>query len=162
MKQTKIIVAFILIAFSLAPANNVLASGEKFDNIELILAEGDNLVEKSVRVEFGETSMRIVGRSNGRLFKEWSYDQISDAEYSYSKKPRWKTGVGLGAASVLFPPLLLIAIPVAFTNHRRHWLTVRTQEDFAVLKVGKGIRKIFMPTFETRTSVQIKAMGQDK
>ena len=133
-----------------------------FENIELMQPNGDNLRETSVRVVFDETAMRVVSCSNGAVLKEWSYDKIKSAEYSYTKNPRWKTGLGLGAASVVFPPLLLIAIPVAFTKHRRHWVTIRTDDDYAVLKVGKGVRKLFMPAFETRTSVYIKALGDDK
>jgi hypothetical protein len=133
-----------------------------FENIELMEPNGDNLRETAVRVEFGDKSMRVVARSGGAVFKEWNYEDIKSAEYSYTKNPRWKTGMGLGAAGLLFPPLLLIAIPVGFTKHRRHWVTIRTDKDFAVLKVGKGVRKVFMPTFETRTSVVIKALGDDK
>ena len=135
---------------------------DTFENIELMQANGDNLRETSVRIVFDETAMRVVSRSNGTVMKEWSYDKIKSAEYSYTKNPRWKTGLGLGAASVVFPLLLIVAIPVGFTKHRRHWVTIRTDDDFAVLKVGKGVRKVFMPTFETRTAVQIKALGDDK
>ena len=133
-----------------------------FEDIELIEPNGDNLRETSVRVIFDENAMRLISRSNGAVLKEWSYDTIKSAEYSYTKNPRWKTGLGLGAAGVLFPPLWLIAIPIGFTKHRRHWVTIRTGDDYAVLKVGKGVRKVFMPAFETRTSVQIKALGDDK
>ena len=104
----------------------------------------------------------MISRSNGAVLKEWSYDKIKSAEYSYTKNPRWKTGLGLGAAGIVFPPLWLIAIPIGFTKHRRHWVTIRTGDDYAVLKVGKSVRKVFMPAFETRTSVQIKALGDDK
>jgi hypothetical protein len=133
-----------------------------FDNIELMQPKGDKLSETSIRIVFDETAMRLVARSNGAVLKEWSYDKIKSAEYSYSKNPRWKTGLGLGAAGILFPPLLLIAIPVGFTKHRRHWVTIRTADDYAVLKVGKSVRKVFMPAFETKTSVTIKALGDDK
>ena len=133
-----------------------------FDNIELLEPNGDNVRETSVRVVFDETSMRVIARKGGGVLKEWKYEDIKSAEYSYTKNPRWKTGLGLGAAGLLVPPLLLIAIPIGFTKHRRHWVTVRTDKDFAVLKVGKGIRKVFMPAFETRTSVPIKALGDDK
>ncbi len=135
---------------------------DTFENIELMQSNGDKLRETSVRIVFDETSMRVISRSNGSVIKEWSYETIKAAEYSYTKNPRWKTGLGLGAAGILFPPLLLIAIPLGFTKHRRHWVTVRTNDDFAVLKVGKGVRKVFMPAFETRTSIQIKALGDDK
>jgi len=133
-----------------------------FDNIELLQPNGDNLRETSVRVVFEEEKMRVLSRSNGAVLKEWSYSEIKSAEYSYTKKPRWKTGLGLGAAGILFFPLLFVAIPIGFTKHRRHWVTVRTDNDYAVLKVGKGVRKVFMPAFETRTSVEIKALGDDK
>ena len=144
--------------FSLGRNNTVTF----FENIELMEANGDNLRETSVRVIFDENAMRVISRSNGAVLKEWSYDTIKSAEYSYTKNPRWKTGLGLGAAGVLFPPLWLIAIPIGFTKHRRHWVTIRTGDDYAVLKVGKGVRKVFMPAFETRTAVQIKALGDDK
>jgi hypothetical protein len=133
-----------------------------FENIELMEPNGDNLRETAVRVVFDDTAMRVISPSGGTVFKEWKYEDIKSAEYSYTKNPRWKTGLGLGAAGLLIPPLLLIAIPIGFTKHRRHWVTIRTDKDFAVLKVGKGVRKVFMPTFETRTSVVIKALGDDK
>ena len=144
------------------PPTLLATSLSTFENIELMQPNGDNLRETAVRVVFDDSAMRIVARSNGAVVKEWSYQEIKAAEYSYTKNPRWKTGLGLGAASVLFPPLLLIAIPVGFTKHRRHWVTIKTDNDFAVLKVGKGVRKVFMPAFETRTSVHIKALGDDK
>jgi hypothetical protein len=158
-----VVTLLILISF----ATPTFALGEAgtatfFGNIELMEPNGDGVREVPVRVVFDDKAMRVIARSGGAVFREWSYEDIKSAEYSYSKNPRWKTGLGLGAAGVLFPPLLLIAIPLGFTKHRRHWVTIRTDKDFAVLKVGKGVRKVFMPTFETRTSVVIKALGDDK
>ena len=84
------------------------------------------------------------------------------AEYSYSKNPRWKTGLGLGAASILFPPLLLVAIPLGFTKHRRHWLTFQSNTDYAVLKLSKNNRKLIIPTFDTKTGIKVAANGESK
>lgn len=135
---------------------------DSFENIELIQSDGKNLREIDVRVVFDKDSMTIVSRKDGSTVKQWKYAEIRSAEYSYTKNPRWKTGLGLGAASLVFPLLLLVAIPIGFTKHRRHWVTVRTDQDYALLKVGKGIRKVFLPAFETRTSVKIEALGDDK
>ncbi|MEP7149710.1 MAG: hypothetical protein ABI857_12600 [Acidobacteriota bacterium] len=153
-----------ILLFSIAAAGAPFASGgvDAFENIDIMEPNGSRLRETSVRVVFDEGTMRIISRSNGSVIKTWSYGDIKVAEYSYTKNPRWKTGLGLGAASIVFPPLLLVAIPLGFTKHRRHWVTIRTENDFAVLKVGKSVRKLFMPSFETRTSVQIKALGDDK
>ena len=113
MKQTRTFAVIALLLVSLISNAVPVASGmDSFENIELMQANGDNLRETSVRIVFDEAVMRVVSRSNGAVMKEWSYDKIKSAEYSYTKNPRWKTGLGLGAASVLFPPLLLIAIPV--------------------------------------------------
>ena len=128
----------------------------------MLEAAGDRTRETSVRVEFRGDSMAVVGISSGKVIKEMNYSDITAAEYSYTKNPRWKTGLGLGAAAFIFPPLLLVAIPIGFTKHRRHWVTVRTGNDFVVLKVGKGVRKMFMPAFETHSSVKISALGDDK
>lgn len=154
--------ATVLLLVSLFPATALRAQNEGFGNIELLQTDGDKVRETSVRVHFDDDAMRIVSRSDGVVLKEWPYTSVKAAEYSYTKNPRWKTGLGLGAASIAFPLLLFVAIPIGFTKHRRHWVTIRTERDFAVLKVGKGVRKVFMPTFETRTSIPITALGDDK
>ncbi len=106
--------------------------------------------------------MQIETIADKKIFKTFKYADIKDAEYSYTKNPRWKTGVGLGAASLLFPPLIFIAIPIAFSKHRRHWLTLRTGDDYAVLKLSKSNRKLIMPVFETKSGVNISGIGDDK
>ena|SRR5687767_3139952 len=155
-------IAFLLVSTFAVASSFPRGEFDTFTNIELMEQKGDGLRETSVRVVFGEEKMQVLSRSTGAVIKEWSYDKIKSAEYSYTKKPRWKTGLGLGAASIAFPLLLIVAIPIGFTKHRRHWVTVRTEDDFAVLKVGKGVRKVFIPAFETRTSVNIEALGDDK
>ena len=155
----KHLTVFLILLSLIAPA---FANPASFENIQLVQPDGDKLREISVRVVFEDNAMRVVSRSSGAVLKEWDYDAIKAAEYSYTKNPRWKTGLGLGAAGIVFPPLLLIAIPLGFSKHRRHWVTIRTENDYAVLKVGKGIRKVFIPAFETRTSIAIKALGDNK
>jgi hypothetical protein len=154
----------LIVLLSLATNAAAFSAGsvDTYQNIKILQPAGEHLHETSVKVQFNENSMLVISRSSGKVLKEWSYDKIKSAEYSYTKTPRWKTGLGLGAASIAFPLLLIVAIPIGFTKHRRHWVTIRTEDDFAVLKVGKGIRKVFMPAFETRTSVQIQALGDDK
>lgn len=157
----RIFAALILVSFVAHAVPGRANDLQVFESVEIIETRGNSIRETSVCVLFDETSMSVVS-TKGAVLKKWSYDQIKSAEYSYSKNPRWKTGLGLGAASILFPPLLFIAIPIGFTKHRRHWVTVRTDDDYAVLKVSKRIRKVFMPAFETHTDVKIQALGDDK
>ena len=125
------------------------------------MPNGDRSKEVDVKVRFAADSIEIESRSGEKL-KSWKYTEIVSAEYSYTKNPRWKTGVTLGAVGLVFFPVLLVAIPLGFTKHRRHWLTVRTEKDFAVLKLSKSNRKTFIPAFETRSSVKVSALGDDK
>lgn len=132
-----------------------------FGKIELIVPDGENMREQSVRVRFLENAVQIE-TEKGSVLKTFNNADIKSAEYSYSKNPRWKTGLGLGAAGILFPPLWFVALPLGFSKHRRHWITIRTEKDFAVLKIGKSVRKIFIPAFETQTGVRIEAVGENK
>jgi hypothetical protein len=133
-----------------------------FEKVEILVPEGDKVSERGVRLRFMSDELQIETTADRKIYKTFKYADIRDAEYSYSKNPRWKTGLGLGAASVIFPPLLLIAIPVGFTKHRRHWLTVRTGDDYAVLKLSKSNRKLILPAFETKTGVNVIGKGENK
>ncbi|CAN5374186.1 hypothetical protein BH10ACI1_BH10ACI1_09260 [soil metagenome] len=137
-------------------------NSEVFEKVELLVKNGNKVNEKNVRLHFLETELQIVDVANGNILKTFKYAEIQGAEYSYSKNPRWKTGLSLGVAAILFPPLLLIAIPLGFSKHRRHWLTVKTNEDYAVLKLSKRNRKLILPVFETKTGVSVKGEGEDK
>ncbi len=135
---------------------------EKYEKVQIMTSDGQKAKETSVRLRFLADEMQIESVSDGKLLKTFKYSTIKDAEYSYSKSPRWKTGLGLGAASLLFLPLLFVAIPVGFTKHRRHWLTVKTENDYAVLKLSKGNRRFIIPALETRTGIAVKANGETK
>lgn len=162
----KIISAGLITAFMLISLNSVPAQvqrSEVFEKIQMLVPEGEKIREVSVRVRFGPEAMEISPeKGGGAPLLIMKYSDIKTADYSYTKNPRWKTGLGLGAAGLAFPPLLLIAIPLAFTKHRRHWITIRGEKDYAVLKVSKSIRKIFTPAFETFSNVRVEALGENK
>jgi hypothetical protein len=154
-----LLAAFILNAILPARAQT---DAQVFDKVEILVPKGEKINEKGVRLRFFKDELKIETTADGKVFKTFKYAEIKDAEYSYSKNPRWKTGLGLGAASIIFPPLLLIAIPIGFTKHRRHWLTIRTGDDYAVLKLSKSNRKLILPAFETKTGVNVDGKGDDK
>ncbi len=156
-----LLAAFILNAF-LPAAAQAMSESVYFEKVEILVPSGKKVKERGVRLRFLQDSLEIETIADKKLFKTFKYADIKDAEYSYTKNPRWKTGVGLGAASLLFPPLLFIAIPVAFSKHRRHWLTIRTGDDFAVLKLSKSNRKLILPVFETKSGVNVSGNGDDK
>jgi hypothetical protein len=161
----KKIALFLIVVFLSNFCLNVKAQTEDapvtFNEVELLVQNGNGVDEKTVQVKLLKESLTITSK-NGAIAKTFLYADIRNAEYSYSKNPRWKTGLGLGAASILFPPLLFLAIPLGFSKHRRHWVTIQTGEDYAVLKLSKSTRKIFIPSFETKSGVTVKGVGEEK
>jgi len=156
---------FLIAAIAFASVQSIAAQGpgrpEVFEKIKILEPQGDNFRETEVRVRFGDDYL-VIESSSGVTLRTFKYSTVRSIEYSYTKSPRWKTGLGLGAASVLFPPMLFIAIPLGFTKHRRHWITIRGENDFAVLKVSKSIRKLFIPSLETHTNVRVDGLGENK
>lgn len=160
---TVIVLNFALVFGTLARVSaQTGAKPEVFDKIEMLSPDGNKIREIDVRIHLKEDSIEIESVRTRELVKKMTYSEIRSAEYSYTKNPRWKTGLGLGATAVIFPPILLIAIPLGFSKHRRHWLTVRTENDYAVLKLSKGTRKVFIPSFETHAGIRISGLGDDK
>lgn len=166
MKKLQLILTVLIFAGFAARATFAQTNDQPremvFNKIELLEPNGDDTRETAVRLRLSDDAVILESAKDNRIIKEFKRTDIKAAEYSYSKNPRWKTGLGLGAASVLFLPLLFVAIPVGFTKHRRHWLTIRGANDFAVLKLSKSARKIVVPAFETRTGVKVEAVGDDK
>jgi hypothetical protein len=162
----KKLIFLLIFTISLNPNFAILAQSNVkvpvFDKIKIVELSGKEILQKSVIITFQENELSINSQKKGERIKAFLYKDIKQAEYSYSKTPRWKTGIGMGAASILFPPLLLVAIPIGFTKHRRHWLTIRTENDYAVLKLSKKNRKLFIPTFETKTGLTVRGSGEEK
>ena len=156
--------AFLLAAFILNSVLPAAAQGgvQVYDKVELLVPSGEKINERGVRLRFQADELQIEATADKQILKTFKYAELEGAEYSYSKNPRWKTGLGLGAASLLFPPLLLLAIPIGFTKHRRHWLTIKSKNDFAVLKLSKSNRKMILPAFETKTGVTVQGKGENK
>lgn len=156
------ILSIVILTGHIMPVAAQVTRPDTFERIELLEPVGDSTRETDVRIRFGEDEMQIESTRRGGTSRTFKYSDIRSIEYSYTKNPRWKTGLGLGATSLIFPPMLLIAIPLGFTKHRRHWVTIRGEKDYAVLKVSKGIRKIFIPALETHSKVRVEALGENK
>ena len=162
MKLKSFLSAILLFVLVLNTSLPAFAQTEVFEKLELLVPNGKKINEKDVRLRFLEDKLQIEAISDGSILKSFKYSDIKSAEYSYSKNPRWKTGLGLGAASFVFPPILLIAIPLGFSKHRRHWLTIGSEGDYAVLKLSKQYRKLILPAFEAKPGVEVKGTGENK
>lgn len=139
---------------------------EVFEKIDMLMVRGDKTDTRAVRLRLAEDSLIVESRNDGSVLKSIKYADIKSAEYSYSKHPRWKAGAGVAAGSLVFAPLLIlalpIAIPLAFSKARRHWLTIRSEQDYVVLRLDKNNRKVLLPAFEVHSHIKVEALGENK
>jgi hypothetical protein len=128
---------------------------DTFTNIKLMVNTGEKAEEQDAVLRFDEKSLVIYGKG-GAVLKTFNYVDIKGAEYSYSKSPRWKSGIGVAIAVGIF------ALPVFFMKGKKHWLTIAVEKDFAVLRLDKKNYKLILPSFEARTGKRVETVAEEK
>ena len=132
-----------------------IASADTFTNVKLMVNTGEEADEQEAVLRFEDSSLVIYGRG-GAVLKSFTYADIKGAEYSYSKSPRWKSGIGAAIAVGVF------ALPIFFMKGKKHWLTIAVEKDFAVLRLDKKNYKLILPAFEARTGKRVEAVAEEK
>lgn len=138
------------------PTGGTKPEAKSFKNINLLVPKGDKSENKSVRLLFDGSGMIIDADRGEKIYKQFPYESIVSAEYSYSTKPRWKTAV---AATVLIG---VFALPIFFMKSKQHWLTIKTANDFAILRLDKDNYKIVLATFDTTTGKRVETVADAK
>lgn len=138
------------------PSAPAKSSKDVFKKVDLLVPKGDTADEKSARLIFDRNTLVIEVDEDSEIFKSFPYQSIKSAEYSYSKHPRWKAGIGAAIAVGVF------ALPLFFMKGKKHWLTIKTGDDYAVLRLDKDNYKIILPTFEARTGKKVETVEDEK
>jgi hypothetical protein len=125
----------------------------EFYNARMLVPNGSGSREAEVDLHFEERELLVCSRNSGSEVKRLRYSEIDSADYSYTKHPRWRSGTILAGAVGMF------AIPVFFIKGNKHWLTIRTQTDFAVLRLDKVNFRIVLAAFEARASRRVQRVG---
>jgi hypothetical protein len=123
--------------------------------VEMLVTKGDDTKEENSKIVFSENSFKVVSKKGGAVLKEMNFADVKAAEYSYSKKPLWKTG----AVAAIF--IGIFALPIFFMKSKSHWLTVRSDKDFAVLKLEKDNYRQIRSEFETR-NVKVETVTEEE
>ena len=110
--------------------------------VELVVSEGKKSVETDADIIFNETTVTVIPdkAKYASSKKEFAYTDIVHADQSYSKKPMLSGG---GAVATALLVGVIFALPFLFIKKKKHWMTIQTANDFAVLKLGdKNFRQI--------------------
>ncbi|MCC6328586.1 MAG: hypothetical protein IT174_08720 [Acidobacteria bacterium] len=110
---------------------------EKVNRYEVEILANPNPGKKDTRqvnavMMFEADSVKIRSRRTGKYFKEFKYTDIRSAEHSYSKKPFYSLSLGTTIALTALTGIPFFLLP---RKKERHWLTIVTDNDFAVMKV---------------------------
>jgi hypothetical protein len=109
--------------------------------VEMVVPSGKNSVETDADITFNQDTFRIEpDKSNFKSeTKEFRYEDIKTADYSYAKKPMLSGG---GAVATALLVGFIFALPFLFVKKKKHWLTVQTEKEFAVIKLNANHRQI--------------------
>jgi hypothetical protein len=117
-------------------------------DVELVVAEGKKSIETDADITFTETGFKVVPdkpKYSGET-KEFAYTVIKQADHSYSKKPMLSGGGAIATALLVG---FIFALPFLFIKKKKHWMTVQTEKEFAVIKLGDQNYRPIVAEFET-------------
>lgn len=125
--------------------------------VNTLVSNGKKSKEESSTLKFSENAFSSVNRKNSAVIKEFNYSDVIAADYSYSKKPILSTGGAVAMA--IFTGLLVV--PFLFVKKKQHWISVRTANDYVVMRLDKDSFRQVINEFETH-KVVVKTVEDEK
>ncbi len=156
MKIIAIILCFCILFGSgqMAFAQNKIKTSFK---INTLVNDGKKTKQFSTVLKFSETGFSTGLKKNKNFAREMNYSEIVEAEYSYSYKPLLTKGQTIAVAVFLGS----LVVPLLFLKKKEHWLSVRTADDFVVLRLAGGNYKRILAQFEAH-KVAVKAFDENE
>ena len=127
---------------------------QEFQKIKLLSQDGEKTKETDAILVLDRDRLVVRAKKGRSELKTLAYRDIRIAEYSYSKHPRWKEGLGTAIAVGIF------AAPIFFLKGKKHWLTVQTDDDYAVLRLDKKNYELVCSSFTAASGIDVELAGE--
>ncbi len=141
-------ISFILILsifLATSPFCIAQTSPQRFEAEMLVPnANGKGAEEVPIEIVLEDGVIKLVSTKKTNLSRSFNNSDITSAEYTYSKKPRYATGAVLAMAVTVF------LLPLMFTKFKKQWLTIHTPKDYAVLKLMKSNYRMLLPSMRAK------------
>lgn len=147
----------LITAVFLASAPLCLSQTASTFRVTALASDGKKSKEYKSDLNFGTESVKITSRKAGVLNKDFKYSDIVAADYSYSKKPLLSTG-GAVAMAILTG---LVVIPFLFVKKKSHWVTIRTADDYVVIRADRENYRQVISELEIK-NVKVETIDEDK
>lgn len=104
---------------------------------------------------FEKEVLRIESRRKPKIFKEIRYSDIRSAEHSFSAAPVFADSTAILLTAITGMPFFLL------TKKEKHWLTIVSDNDFAVLKIENDNYRMIKLEFAVK-KVDLFNINEDK
>lgn len=156
MKTTSVLLCLCLLTMSVQFAFAQTNTASTF-KVKTLVSDGKKSKEESSTLVFSESSFSTSKKNTKTIIKELNYEDVVAADYSYSKKPLLSTGGAVAMA--IFTGLLVL--PFLFVKKKQHWISVRTSNDYVVMRLDRENYKQILNEFEIH-KVAVKTVDEDK
>lgn len=122
-------------------------AGKNYE-VELTVTSGKKSVETDAVLTVKDKTFTVVPdkQSFRESAKEFTFADLTRADHSFAKKPMLSGG---GAVATALLVGVIFAVPFLFIKKKKHWMTVQTKDDFAVIKLGDDNYRQIVAEFET-------------
>ena len=125
--------------------------------VNALISNGKKSKEQSTRLKFSEKSFFAANQKTKAVIKEFNFADVVSADYSYSEKPRLSGGRAVTQTILIG----LIVIPFLSGKKKQHWLSVRTSNDYVVLRLNKDNYRQILNEFEIH-KVAVKTIDEEE
>ena len=150
MVKRTVCLCVVAIMAAVVPAQIMAqAPPRDFGKAKVMVQDGEKTKEQDAVVRFASQAFEVQQKGMAGPLKAFPYSAITSAEYSYSKTVRWVSGL-------LLSPLLFLS------SGKKHWLLVKTADDYAMLVLDKGNYKVVLAELETRAKLKVAVLSDSK
>lgn len=123
---------FVFLVTGILTVNSLGQSNSAYE-VEVLLAENTDTKEVDSVIDFSDKTFEIRSKKKNKFLRSLDYSDILEVTYSYTKIPVFGENTPDWAAA-----LAAIFAPQLFTGRSRtHWLHIRTEKDFVVVKLNR-------------------------
>jgi hypothetical protein len=129
-------VTLLVVVSVLAVSSAFAQTAAKTYDVELAVKnKKDKSVMTDADISFTDTTVSVMPdkpefKENAKTF---AFAEIKQADASYSKKPMLSGGGAIATALLVG---FIFALPFLFIKKKKHWMTIQTEKEFAVMQLG--------------------------
>jgi hypothetical protein len=121
-----------------------------FNEVRLLVADGDRVREREGMLQLGDGRVSIVTAAGGTALTSLPNSSVGGIFYSRSKQPRWRDASGQVVESKIDLG------PMRFLRGDRNWIILLTSGEPMIMRVEDSALRTVLQALEERTGQKIQ------